>query len=164
MEWASSEDLQLATQQGTILQINVDGVTYGKGHYVVQKNVPHSVGKNLAMSLKIAGLVMMMAVFAKFLTSRGLRKRNRRIQYKIPFLARRRKKKSKNRNGLDEAMLDFEEEQGRLSRKKTHRNPIEYEKSSRTSKQSSKSKSRSKSLPKKSGRLSLSLKTGLSEF
>ena len=166
MERASTQDLELATKQGTILGIAVDGVSYGKWQSIARKSstnnhsnvvssfatVGRTVGRSFAMLFKIAGLLLLIVFCFKLLTSlavRGLQKRRRRVDPGITmstYDARSKKKKklsSKNkRRDLEESMLGYEQ-RGRSPRQHSHQNESKYSAPPIHSKSRSKSKGRS---------------------
>ncbi|KAL3781438.1 hypothetical protein HJC23_001001 [Cyclotella cryptica] len=113
MELASIEDLELATKQGTILGVEVDGISYGKGHYVARKS---TVKKGFARFVKTVAFVTMLALCVKLFIARRERKRRRNGEPNIPSSKRerdvRQKTKKKKKHGkavgnrdLGEAML-----------------------------------------------------------
>ena len=63
MERASASDLEVATRQGTILGVKVEGVAYGKGHYVAPGQGVRVAKRTLAVSLSAMSLVVMFYYF-----------------------------------------------------------------------------------------------------
>jgi hypothetical protein len=174
MESASSSDLELATAQGTILGIVVDGIAYGKGQYVARKSGSHPVRRSLATVFKISALVVFVVFCLKLLTvmtAKGLQKRRRRVEPNIPYYtshARPRSKKQKKSlrsNGpvdLDEAILDYERRHRSTKERNERRDQNKRGKSLNSNR--SKSQSRSNSRPSRPGKLSLSISSEYSEF
>lgn len=176
MERASSYDLELATKQGTILSIHVDGVAYGKGQYSARRSIPSiPILKPLAVLFKLSALVLLAAfcmVFcirlARALSRKGLLKRRRRVDPNIPYYtydarpATKKKKKSLRPHGpidLDEAMLDYEDRHMTSSKPSKQRdNRDRRVDNDRRGKGQPKNKSR------KPGKLSLALSSDYSQF
>lgn len=168
MERASTEDLELASKQGTILGIEVDGVSYGKWKSIARKSsssnnhsnvvssfasVGKSVGRSFAILFKIGGLLLLVVFCFKLLNAlavRGLQKRRRRVDPGVSmstYDARGKKKKklsSKNkRRDLEESMLDYDY-RGRPSKEHPRHSETRYNSDNR-GKYSAPSPSRSKS-------------------
>mmetsp|Transcript_37366 Transcript_37366/g.55682 ORF Transcript_37366/g.55682 Transcript_37366/m.55682 type:complete len:640 (-) Transcript_37366:155-2074(-) len=78
MEVASTSDLVLASQQGTILAIKVDGTTYGKGHYTAPGHYRRRIKYGSIGLLFSAVLIGLVYVYCRFFRGGG-GSRNRRV-------------------------------------------------------------------------------------
>jgi hypothetical protein len=113
MEEASSEDLELATQQGTILSIKVDGISYGKGQYnISSKGAPAAAAAGKVFKILLS--MVLIVVFALLLTASARRARLRkRRRAKLRGRRGRKKKKNVDNPSLEESMLDTDRQRSK---------------------------------------------------
>jgi len=104
MEQASTDDLELATEQGTILAVTVDGVMYGSGYYEVPGHKLHVFKRSL---IELLSAMAFIGLTYCFYTKVGkYRIRNWYKQWKKPVKRKRRFRRPTGNKDMKEELTD----------------------------------------------------------